>query len=127
MSLEEDFEEAKEQEEGEEEYEVRQEPDSIRRLGAALIGFIGIMVIGLCLVVSGAIWTGFVHARRPSFAAPPPAGTLEHTLIEATRRAHDLDRKKGEELTRWGWVDRSKGVARIPIDRAIDVVIEEAR
>lgn len=114
-----------EEEEEERSFEVRQEPDDVRRFGAVLIGFIGLVTIGLCLVVAGAIWMGFVHARRPNFAVAPPAGTLERSLIEATKRAYDLDQEKREELTRWGWIDRSAGIARIPIERAMDLVAEE--
>lgn len=107
------------------EFEVRQEPDDVRRFGAVLIGFIGLVTIGLCLVIAGAIWLGFIRARQSNFAVAPPAGTLERSLIEATKRAYDLDQEKKKELTRWGWVDRDAGVARVPIERAMELVATE--
>ncbi len=38
-----------------------------------------------------------------------------------------LDEKKQRELSRFGWVDKDKRVVSIPIDQAMDLVIEESR
>jgi hypothetical protein len=41
--------------------------------------------------------------------------------------AHDyvqIAREQEQMLTSYGWVDRQKGIARIPIERAIDLLVE---
>jgi hypothetical protein len=111
----------------EEHFEVEQEPDTVHKVGAALIAAGGFAWMAIGVVIAAAIWVGYVHARRPGYAVPPPAGTLERTPIDATLRGPDYDAKRREDLTRWGWVDRANGVARIPIDEAKAIVRERAR
>jgi len=41
--------------------------------------------------------------------------------------AWDLRDAQRRELAGWGWVDRDAGIARIPIDRAMDLVVKESR
>ena len=38
-----------------------------------------------------------------------------------------LNRRKREELGRFGWVDRDRGLAQIPIEDAMNLVVEESR
>lgn len=112
---------------GEEDFEVTQEADFVNKRGAAAIAIAGILWMALGVVISWGIWIGYAHSRRPLYAIPPPAGTIERTLVTATLRGPDHDAAKEKDLTRWGWVDRANGVARIPIDRAKAIVVERAR
>jgi hypothetical protein len=59
-------------------------------------------------------------AVEPAKVFPEPR-LLEHEPIDLTKF------REGEEkvLSSYGWVDQSKGVVRIPIDRAIDVVAQK--
>ncbi len=38
-----------------------------------------------------------------------------------------LNRRKREELGRFGWVDQSRGLAQIPIEDAMNLIVEESR
>ncbi|XXX71936.1 hypothetical protein WMF30_30250 [Sorangium sp. So ce134] len=38
-----------------------------------------------------------------------------------------LNRKKHEELGRFGWADRGRGIVQIPIEDAMNLVVEESR
>lgn len=38
----------------------------------------------------------------------------------------ELSAREKEELTTYGWVDREKGVVRIPVERAMTILAEEA-
>ncbi|WP_437604774.1 hypothetical protein WMF20_26615 [Sorangium sp. So ce834] len=38
-----------------------------------------------------------------------------------------LNRKKREELGRFGWADRGRGIVQIPIEDAMSLVVEESR
>jgi hypothetical protein len=53
---------------------------------------------------------------------PPPAPRLQVTPIQ------DLQAMRAAEealLHEYAWVDRNRGIVRIPIDRAIDLLIEQ--
>jgi hypothetical protein len=74
-----------------------------------------------------------VGSLRPSFAgpngprpAPVELSRIEQTLAGKAQRGIDLRNAQRRELERWGWVDRQRGVAQIPIDRAMDLVAGEA-
>ena len=56
----------------------------------------------------------------------PAADPLERSLVERTRGGLDLRARQRAALESYGWVDRDAGVARIPIDRAIDLTVERA-
>lgn len=58
-------------------------------------------------------------------AAPAGDVPIERTLIEATERGQDLRAAQRASLERWGWTDRAAGKAEIPIERAMELVIEE--
>jgi hypothetical protein len=51
---------------------------------------------------------------------PPPPSLLvsEPTVLREFRKAED------ETLTTYGWIDKSAGTVRLPIDRAKDLVLE---
>ncbi|HEY2013880.1 MAG TPA: hypothetical protein VGH38_10290 [Bryobacteraceae bacterium] len=51
----------------------------------------------------------------------PPAPTLETTPVQDLRAIRAAEE---QELSSYGWIDQSKGVVRIPIDRAIDLVAQ---
>jgi hypothetical protein len=58
---------------------------------------------------------------KPS-AAPDQIGILEQTEITEANRGRHLNEAQREELGRYRWVDRSAGIASIPIERAMDIV-----
>jgi hypothetical protein len=60
-------------------------------------------------------------ARLSEVGELPPAPRLQ------SNPPLDLERMRAEEKTRletYGWVNREQGIARIPIERAMDLVIE---
>ncbi len=101
---------------------IQQERDapSLRVPIAALVGSIVIAAL-----------SGFVCAKlvRPEgasgrFVEEPPRG---ERLI-ADERPGVRERAASERaLSSWGWVDREKGIVRIPIERAMEIVAEEDR
>jgi hypothetical protein len=56
----------------------------------------------------------------PAYPNPLLQGT-EQVAVDIA----ELKRAEDEQLSTYGWVDQEKGVARIPIDRAIDEVAEK--
>jgi len=106
----------------------RQERDWVpgRRLGSiavisAVIGAIAVVIAWRILVVTSA-----GRSERANEPPPPPIGTVDRSLILTTSRGLDLFAKQRHELDAWGWADRDAGIARIPIDRAMDLVVQRA-
>jgi len=94
---------------------------------ALVIFFLGSLVAGLAMV-------SIRHEVNP---AGPPAlpvetgqakiGLLEQRLFEHANQGVAWRAQAMERLHSTGWVDRSKGVVHIPIERAMEMVEKGAR
>ncbi|MFT3869492.1 MAG: hypothetical protein QM715_13640 [Nibricoccus sp.] len=78
---------------------------------AAVVG--GFLIFVLILVI----------AYLPGKPAPLPEGTK--TPQERAQILRDMRAKETAATTTYGWVDQSKGVVRIPVDRAMQLTIDE--
>lgn len=56
----------------------------------------------------------------PAGVMPPPPNLLLNEPVNLKQ----FREKEAEELTSYGWLDKSAGVVRLPIDRAKDLVLE---
>jgi|HubBroStandDraft_6_1064221.scaffolds.fasta_scaffold296235_3 hypothetical protein len=115
-------------------FAVRQEDDAIAggRLAriavfAVAVGLMGVALSALLLETN----TGGIRGHLPVGASPRPAGPeiahIEQTPLFGAAEGLELRRRQREELSRYRWVDRDAGLVAIPIERAMDVVAEEAR
>ncbi len=83
--------------------------------------------VALSLVVSAWCYHG-----GPKAGAPPlgPAGAFMQGPAQRTGIERDweaIDRETRDRLHSYGWIDRSRGVVRIPIERAMELVEAEGR
>ncbi len=92
------------------------------RFAAALL-VVGVVLHAAIAALFGVYKRETDRADRPphplATPAPPPAPRLEvapRAALEALRREEDA------LLHSYGWVDRSQGRARIPIDRALEMI-----
>jgi hypothetical protein len=100
---------------------------ALARFGAGLA--ILIMVAGgLMLLLFGAL-AGREAQRSPQ---PPPLASQRpaqppEPRLQASPKADLKEMREAEEklLTNYGWVDREKGIARIPIEKAMEIVVAE--
>lgn len=100
---------------------------NIRFLGFLIAGLAALTVLGM--VVSWLVFRG-LDARHE--AAQPPAPPLAETRPAAPPEPRlqvdprgDLAaarRQEAETLEGYGWVDRDAGIARIPIERAMEIL-----
>ena len=95
------------------------EPDQLPLGKILVVTMVTVAVFGAGIAVSGAVVAG----HEPT-SVPPPHDTVEHGLVWAA--APGLERDAAAP-SRFGWVDRDAGVATLPIDRAIDVTLEQRR
>jgi hypothetical protein len=114
-------------------FEVHQEPDEVPSrtlvrvsVASVVVGAIGVVVAGWLLVFAvGAVRPSFADAAGPRPAASQLSG-VEQTPIWNARRGEALMARQRHELESWGWIDRDAGIARIPIERAMNIVVERS-
>ncbi len=112
--------------------QVRQEPDDvpIRLVVAAAASALFTFAVGLA-------WSASVQhdkagsalddmAPRPALAGSAEVGMVFQPPFDKTRAAdrNEAARKRLESI---GWVDRDAGVAHVPIDDAMDLVVKRGR
>lgn len=98
-------------------------PRKVILTGAALVGL---------LIVIGGLLLLFQRVAIPPLAArdlrPPPATTpLSEGEFEAGQVREKLNTEAQARLKSYGWVDREKGLAHIPIRRAMELLAARAR
>ncbi len=90
----------------------------------------GIWLAAVCVVSLALMWGVYRYFQNenPSTAAKPtipaevfPQPRLEERPVEELKAVVDSE---VEHLTSYGWVDQPKGVVRIPIDRAIEILAQ---
>jgi hypothetical protein len=87
-----------------------------------------LLVYVSALIVAGAAtwWSWHLYRRHehpPASSASFPAHTtaLEQSLIDSDRAAEHIRERQRQSLDTYGWVDRSRGLARIPISEAMTI------
>jgi hypothetical protein len=116
---------------GSHEPHVRSEEDRISTARIVAVGVASLVVFLLAGVATWKYWEA-THAHRGLASMPPEVGSskigmVEQQLFEKSRRGA-LDRAaRQERLRSYGWVDRRQGVVHLPIDRAMELVVEGAR
>lgn len=95
---------------------------------------VSLFTIGFLFVVFAAFLLAVRYFYEPSTSSPHNAPLDNITKDEdkwrasaETRRAtlKELQKKQAEQAASYGWVDQKAGVVRLPIDRAIDLVVQE--
>jgi hypothetical protein len=95
---------------------------------------IAVGVVSLIVFALGTFWavtilhreTARAHATtgvtRQPMIGQPEIGIVDQVLFSGDHRLADLRAERAARLTGYGWVDRSKGIAHIPIDKAMDEI-----
>ncbi|PYS33827.1 MAG: hypothetical protein DMG14_30915 [Acidobacteria bacterium] len=94
---------------------------------------VGLVVLGLLIHVG--IWWMFhqfeqAQARResqPVLVNAPAAVPEPHLQISPQDDLQQLRRQEDEILSTYRWIDRDKGTARIPIDRAMQLFLQRQK
>jgi hypothetical protein len=97
-----------------------------------LLALLATLVVAAVFVAAAASMVAANNAElRPSGLFPErylgprrPVARVRQDLFNQRPTGITLDALKRGELGSYGWVDREHGVARIPIDRAMDLVVE---
>lgn len=78
-------------------------------------------VAAILFVVASGLLTGYRDAQ------PPSASTLTEPALQPdpVTDLRVFQQTQEETLTSYGWVDKANNVVRLPIDRAMELVIEQ--
>ncbi|HEY6003314.1 MAG TPA: hypothetical protein VIV57_10610 [Anaeromyxobacter sp.] len=110
---------------------ARSEEDRISTPRIVAVGVASLLIF----IVSGAMVAAYFKVRMT--AAPPPPmpadvgrskiGMVEQQLFGLAERGQRDREARYERLGSYGWVDRRSGVAHIPIDQAMELVVKGVR
>jgi hypothetical protein len=101
---------------------------NIRNLIIFAVGLSLLVIAGL--LVSGAVFHYFVSHQ----GLGPPASPFENVRmlppeprlqVSAPKDLKQYQAAQGEILNSYGWVDQKAGIVRIPIDRAMDILLQK--
>jgi len=106
-----------------------------RELDVRSVGLFGLGLALVMIAVLAALWVLLVRWKagqsardpRPSPMAEANAPRLPPEPRLQAAPVRDMDELRAREtstLASYGWVDRQAGVGRIPIDRAIDLLLQ---
>lgn len=100
-------------------------------IGILMIAGLLLLILSICFLVCWGILHLFnrerdAQQRRPRAptAAQAPAFPHPQLLVHPGRDREKLQDAERAQLDTYGWVDRSAGVARIPIARAMRLIVE---
>lgn len=105
---------------------VRQQPEDVHVKRVTVIIVVALAVMALALFVAWALTpTPLIGTARPTPTGPIDG--VDRDPIERTDRGLSRAREARARLERWEWVDRERGIARIPIEHAMDLVLRGER
>jgi hypothetical protein len=117
--------------------DARTEPRDVNVRGILYVAA-GLVVMGL--IVHVAAWWVFDSMKAADRAGKPsefPLAAKERGRLPEGPRLEQIEREQGKEgplyaeeqrrLETYGWVDQKKEILRIPIDRAMKVMVEQDR
>jgi hypothetical protein len=110
---------------------ARSEEDRIRTPALIAVG-VGALVL---FFLASVVVTGYLRMKvgeRPVLPIPPEIGQSKIGMVEqdpfdlAFRGERDRAARL-QHLRSYGWIDRQRGIVHLPIDRAMDLVVQGER
>jgi hypothetical protein len=105
---------------------------NVRSIVIFAIGLLVVIIVSMVLI---AVILNTLNTRRAAVETSPPtafptpaAPRLQPNPIDQTTAIEELDELRAREdaiLNNYSWVDREAGIVRIPIERAMELVVEE--
>jgi hypothetical protein len=111
--------------------DVRSEEDRVSTPAIVAVG-VGSLVVFFLAGLAAAVYLFARQGEHGPIPVPPEVGQSKIGLVEqqdfdlAVRGERDREARR-ERLGSFGWVDRSTGVAHVPIDLAMDLVTKGVR
>lgn len=98
----------------------------------------GVGLVVVTLVVLAVMWWMSAAFKRQEEAKDRPLSPIPEARVETIPAGprlqpsppRDLSEMRAEDkevLTTYGWVDQANGIARIPVERAMSILVERSR
>jgi hypothetical protein len=106
----------------------------VRDVNPRAVLWLGAGVLIMAAVVHVVLWLTLQGFQRSAEQSDPPRSPLAaeapsppppHLQDKPQQEYLEYRREQDERLESYGWVDRQQGVVRIPISRAIDLIVEQ--
>ena len=94
---------------------VERPQDELRASPIVIVGIVGCVLVFVIIVALSAL---FIHVENEEIA--------KKTAGQAPSDLRLAENEQQVILTEYRWIDKEKGIVRIPIDRAIDLMLQEA-
>ena len=82
-----------------------------------VIAINGVAFVGVFFILAGLIWLMYHYTQPP----PPDTAYWE----QRSRNLSELRAQNQDTLDNYAWVDATRGVVRLPIDRALALTVQE--
>lgn len=111
-------------------------PAEVDRIRSWTIVGVGVASLALFFVASALTVTWMrrqeltlnpAHPVMPAEAGKRKVGIVEQQLFENANRAQTLRAQQQARLGSYGWVDAQKGLVHVPVDRAMERVLQGER
>jgi hypothetical protein len=96
------------------------------------VGVAAVVIFGLSIVWSTMLLRGAEKEMHPAGPPPLPPGVNQYEVGIVNQRMFNLDQRAAQKrlqqmdrLNSYGWIDRQAGVAHIPIDVAMEMLVKE--
>ena len=109
---------------------VSQEKGDIRGGSIAVIGIAAVCIGVVAVLLEGYWWRTRLHPHPlPSggYSLPSASTPIEQATFRARARGIERRRTARAALGSYGYVNRSDGMVHVPIERAIDSLLEDAQ
>jgi hypothetical protein len=100
-------------------------------IGVLMIAGLLLLILSICFLVCWGILHLFNRERdaqqgrpRPPMAAQAPAFPQPRLLVHPGSEREKFQTAERRRLDTYGWIDRPGGIARIPIARAMQLIVE---
>jgi hypothetical protein len=98
------------------------------------VGVGSIVTFALAIYVSYRFQYAREKALQPAGPDPVPAqigqgeiGLVDQVPFDVSRSLQTYRRDRLQRLESWGWIDRKRGTVHMPIERAMDLVVQEQK
>jgi hypothetical protein len=106
---------------------VRQEEDRLPGKGLSWVLGGTLLIIVLLSLWAYQIWRSRVTMLPQARVTPAQVGIIDQTLIDFDTSSRALENRKRALLQSYGWISEATGIARIPIDEAMELIVEKYR
>jgi hypothetical protein len=118
---------------------TQQSPDAPQGQDIRFGKVIAVGVISLAVFAVGSIWSVAILREKqkemnPSGRVTLPAelgqeeiGIVDQVPFDLNRWVHKYKQEQEQRLDSYGWVDRKAGTIHVPIDRAMELLVQEQK